>query len=73
MAQKVGNRVLETGESEVIRKELNGFDRRVVHMAISEMEGVATRSIGDGSLKQIEIYAEAGAAQAEEPVENTEA
>ncbi len=58
MAMKIAERVAETGEAEVIRKELNGFDRRIVHLAISEMSGVNTRSIGDGNLKQIEIFAD---------------
>ncbi len=61
MTEKIGKRVLETGKSEVIRKELNSFDRRVVHVAASELEGIGTRSIGDGNLKQIEIYREGGA------------
>lgn len=66
MAEKIAERVRETGESEVIRKELNGFDRRIVHITIAEMNGVNTRSIGDGNLKQIEIYAENSAGGAEE-------
>jgi len=65
MAQKIADRVRETGEAEVIRKELNGFDRRIVHITVAEIDGVNTRSIGDGNLKQIEIYAEAGGSNEE--------
>ena len=56
LAQKLANKVLSSGNPEVIRRELNSFDRRLVHVTISEMEGVATRSIGEGSHKQVEIY-----------------
>ena len=65
MTEKIAKRVLETGKSEVIRKELNSFDRRVVHVAASDIDGIGTRSIGEGNLKQIEIYAE-GAGSGEE-------
>ena len=60
MAEKIAARVRETGEPELIRKELNAFDRRIVHVAVSELDGVGTRSIGEGNLKQIEIYPEGG-------------
>ena len=60
MARKIVDRVLETGEAETVRKELNSFDRRIVHLVATETEGVGSRSIGDGSYKQIEIYPMSG-------------
>lgn len=60
MAENIGKRVGKTGEAEIVRKELNSFDRRVVHMAIADMEGVGSRSLGDGTHKQIEIYKDGG-------------
>jgi predicted RNA-binding protein Jag len=60
MAENIGKRVAKTGEAEIVRKELNSFDRRVVHMAIADMEGVGSRSLGDGTHKQIEIYKDSG-------------
>ena len=60
MAANIAKRVAETGEAEVVRKELNSFDRRVVHMAISEVDGVGSRSLGDGNYKQVEIFREEG-------------
>ncbi len=56
LAKKIAKRVAKSGESEVVRKELNSFDRRIVHVTIAEVDGVGTRSIGDGNHKQIEIY-----------------
>ncbi len=56
MAQKIIARVKETGKAERVRKELNGYDRRIIHLEAREHEGVDTRSIGDGSYKQIEFF-----------------
>jgi len=56
MAKKIAKRVSETGEAEVVRKELNSFDRRIIHVTIADIDGVGTRSIGEGNHKQIEIY-----------------
>lgn len=57
MAHKIIARVQRTGVSERVRKEMNAYDRRMVHMEAAEADGVATRSIGEGSYKQIEFYA----------------
>ena len=56
MAQKIIARVKETGQAERVRKELNGYDRRIIHLEAREHDGVDTRSIGDGSYKQIEFF-----------------
>jgi len=50
-----------------IRRELNSFERRQVHMAVAEIEGVATESVGDGNVKKIVIVpAGQGASASEE-------
>ncbi len=66
MARKIVERVLSTGEAEVVRKELNSYDRRIVHLVATETKGVGSRSLGDGSYKQIEIYPESAEATGEE-------
>ena len=58
MTEKIAERVLETGEAEMIRKEMNSYDRRIVHMVVKDTAGVESRSIGDGASKNIEIYPE---------------
>jgi predicted RNA-binding protein Jag len=60
LARKLGEKVLETGEPEVIRRELNSFDRRLVHLEIQEMSGVASRSVGEGAERRVEIYRSGG-------------
>ena len=58
MTEKIAARVVESGEAEMIRKEMNSYDRRIVHMVVKETAGVESRSIGDGAAKKIEIYLE---------------
>ncbi len=58
LARKLALKVKETGEPEMIRRELNGFERRIVHTEVAEIEGVKTRSIGEGRDRKVEIYAE---------------
>ncbi len=55
LARKIAERVVETGEAELIRRELNSFERRMVHTEISSMTGVRSRSVGEGYDRRIEI------------------
>ena len=55
MAKLLAEKVKQTGTDQQIGP-LNPYERRIVHLALSEVEGVATRSIGDGFLKRIAIY-----------------
>lgn len=50
----------------MIRRELNSFDRRLVHLEIQEMEGVASRSVGEGSERRVEIFRPTGGEAASE-------
>ncbi len=61
LARKLASKVRETGEPEVIRRELNSFDRRLVHLEVADIEGVASRSVGEGSERRVEIYVPAAA------------
>ncbi len=56
LARKLAEQVLASGEPEVIRRELNSFDRRLVHLEIAEITGVASRSVGEGFERRVEIY-----------------
>lgn len=55
LAVKLGKKVLNSGEELVIHKELSSFERRIVHLAIQEMDGVRTESFMDGEVKRIRI------------------
>jgi predicted RNA-binding protein Jag len=56
LARKVAERVRSTGETEIIRKRLNSFERRIVHLAVKEMAGIGSESIKQGEDKVIEVY-----------------
>jgi spoIIIJ-associated protein len=34
---------------------MNPYERRLVHLALSESKGVATASVGDGFIKRVRI------------------
>jgi predicted RNA-binding protein Jag len=59
MARTIAERVLETGEAEQVRRTLNSYNRRIVHMTVKEIEGVGSRSLGEGTDKTIELFREA--------------
>ncbi len=56
MVRKVARRVISKGEPELIRKELNSFARRIVHVTIAnEFDDLTTESIGDGPVKRVKV------------------
>lgn len=44
---------------------MNGKDRRIIHLAVREMEGVATMSVGEGQYRQV-VVVPSGAPEYEE-------
>ncbi|HHO50734.1 MAG TPA: KH domain-containing protein [Deltaproteobacteria bacterium] len=62
LARRGAEKALETGRTYTINLELNAYDRRVIHMEISEIDGVDSRSEergdGDRNLKYIQIIPE---------------
>ncbi len=57
LAKKLASRVAESGESLVIEKELNGYQRRIVHMTIKEFNGVNSESFDDDGARKIRLVA----------------
>jgi len=57
LAVRLANEAMDSGEPVVMRRTLNSYERRVVHMAVADMEGVVSESQGDGSHKQIVFVA----------------
>jgi len=55
IALRTAEKVKERDE-ECVMSPLNPYERRLVHMALGEVDGVATRSIGDGFLKRVAIF-----------------
>jgi spoIIIJ-associated protein len=54
-ARQIAQQVSETGKDEIL-DTMNPYERRIVHIAVNEIPGLATESIGDGFLKRIKIY-----------------
>ncbi|HLD75007.1 MAG TPA: R3H domain-containing nucleic acid-binding protein [Bdellovibrionota bacterium] len=54
LAKELSEKAIQTGE-EMALPPLNSFERRIVHLALSEHSGVTTKSVGEGSLKKILI------------------
>ena len=54
MANRVAEEVRRTGRPRLLAP-LNPFERRLIHTALGELDGVATESEGDGLYKQIRV------------------
>jgi spoIIIJ-associated protein len=54
MARFLAEKVQASGVSEEMGP-LNSYERRIVHMAVAEIEGVASESIGDAAIKMVTI------------------
>jgi spoIIIJ-associated protein len=53
-AQHVAHKVQETGENEIL-DFMNPYERRIVHVAVNQIKGITSESIGDGFLKRMKI------------------
>jgi spoIIIJ-associated protein len=54
LAQEIATRVKESGEEEAL-KPMNPAERRIVHMALREIEGIDTESRGEGQGRHIVV------------------
>jgi spoIIIJ-associated protein len=54
MAKFLADKVLKSGVSQEIGP-LNSYERRIVHMAVAEIEGLSSESIGDAAVKTVII------------------
>jgi predicted RNA-binding protein Jag len=55
LTHKLAREAIETNSDVRFRKPLNSYERRIVHMEVSGIEGVVSESEGEGSLKTIVI------------------
>lgn len=54
IARLTAEKVKAEGEESLL-SPLNPYERRLVHLAVADIEGVETRSVGDGFLKRVAI------------------
>jgi hypothetical protein len=67
LADRAAKRAADTGRT-VALDPMNGKDRREVHMALREVDGIATMSIGEGRYRQVLVVPE-GAPEYDDAVE----
>ncbi|HHF43523.1 MAG: hypothetical protein DRJ11_03430 [Candidatus Aminicenantes bacterium] len=54
-AKQAARIVQETGREEIM-DYMNPYERRIVHLTVNQIPGLATESLGEGFLKQIRVY-----------------
>lgn len=59
LAKRQANRVLKYGRSTAL-EPMNPYERRIIHTAIQEVEGVTSHSVGDGDRRRVVITPEGG-------------
>ena len=64
LAQRIGAKVRKTGRSFAM-EPMNPYERRIIHSAISNMEGDRSESKGEGRDRRVVIYSTAPDAQTE--------
>ena len=59
LAKRVSAQVLRNNRSRAL-EPMNPYERRIIHTAVQEIEGVTSNSIGEGSNRRVVIYPEGG-------------
>ncbi len=54
LAKRIGAKVQRTGRSHTL-EPMNPYERRIIHSAISEIEGVKSESVGEGANRRVVI------------------
>jgi spoIIIJ-associated protein len=54
-AQKVARQVSDSGRDEVL-DFMNPYERRIVHIAVNQVPGITTESLGEGFLKKVKVF-----------------
>lgn len=55
LAQRVGDQVKRTKSSQLL-DPMNPFERRLIHTTLNSIEGIDTKSEGEGLYKQVRVY-----------------
>ena len=54
-AQQVARQVSDTGRNEILDL-MNPYERRIVHIAVNQIPGITSESLGDGFLKRVKVF-----------------
>lgn len=68
-ATEMAEKVKETGQEEILDM-MNPYERRIVHIAVNQIPGLTTESLGEGFLKKIRIFKVEDSGQKKRPNQN---
>ena len=54
-AQEVAHQVSDSGRIEIL-DPMNPYERRIVHIAVNQVPGMTTESLGEGFLKRVKVF-----------------
>ena len=54
-AQDIAREVSDSGRNEILDL-MNPYERRIVHIAVNQVPGITSESLGDGFLKRVKIF-----------------
>lgn len=54
-AQQVAQQVHDSGNNEILDL-MNPYERRIIHIAVNQVPGITSESVGDGFLKRVKIF-----------------
>lgn len=55
LAKRIAAKVARTGRSHML-EPMNPYERRIIHSAVTQMEGVRSESTGEGAARRVVIY-----------------
>lgn len=59
LAQRVAEQVKRTGRNRAL-EPMSAYERRIIHTAVQELDGVNSASVGEGSSRRVIIFPEGG-------------
>jgi spoIIIJ-associated protein len=54
-AQQIARQVHQTGRNEILDL-MNPYERRIVHIAVNQVPGISSESLGEGFLKRVKVF-----------------
>ncbi len=54
-AQQVAQQVSQSGKEEIL-DFMNPYERRIVHIAVNQVSGITSESLGEGFLKKVKVF-----------------
>ncbi len=54
-SRRIAQQVFKSGEDEIL-DTMNPYERRIVHIAVNQVPGISSESLGDGFFKKVKIF-----------------